>query len=98
MEAGLITEATNAVITIERVGIIGILVSICIVQFILRYKDKKTQEIMERQISAVERMVSVQEVHNKHIEKFMEEIVSKENLINERTIRIEAQIPKRRSA
>ena len=98
MEAGLITEATNAVITIERIGIIGILVSICIAQFVLRYKDKKTQEIMERQISAVERMVSVQEVHNKHMEKFMEEIVSKENLINERTIKIEAQMPKRRSA
>jgi uncharacterized membrane-anchored protein YhcB (DUF1043 family) len=94
MEAGLITELTNSALAIERIGIVGLLIAIVVGQFVLRFKDKKTQDILERQITALEKMTAVQEIHNGHMEKFMEEIVSKENLINERTFEMKILMEK----
>ena len=66
MEAGIITETVNAALALERIGIIGLLTAIAVAQFILRFRDKKNQEIMERQIVPIEQMTAVQKEYNGH--------------------------------
>jgi membrane protein insertase Oxa1/YidC/SpoIIIJ len=99
MEAEVINASTNAILNIERVGVVGILVLVIAILLIYIRRDTSGKEIAERQAVATEKMAEVQKVHNDFMQKYMEEQGSLLRVISERQIEIKSSLTKsRRSA